>query len=102
MSNHLKELIQEHLTHSTVSEKFENFSIGLKQFEEFNRYYVIQAIQGLRYGQAFCNYFDITDYRLYYHHDMEYCQDLIKSEYIQYDQKTKNQPRSRKILNRKS
>lgn len=44
--------------------------------------FVFDALQGLRYGQSFCNHFDITDNILFYERDPEWADTYIRSYYI--------------------
>lgn len=44
--------------------------------------FVFDALQGLRYGQSFCNRFDITDNILFYEQDAEWADVYIRSHYV--------------------
>ena len=44
--------------------------------------FVFDALQGLRYGQSFCNHFDITDNILFYERDPEWADTYIRSYYV--------------------
>ena len=57
--------------------------ITLEQYQHWKDHYVWDAIQDQRYGQSFCNYFDITDYRIFYERDWVACDRIIRREYIQ-------------------
>jgi hypothetical protein len=41
-------------------------SITRDEFEEWREYYIWDALHGVRYGQSFCNRFNITDHVLFY------------------------------------
>lgn len=56
--------------------------ISQAEFEQWKKTFTFDAIQGLRYGQSFCNYFDITDYRLMYVHDPLQCDKIIDRDYL--------------------
>lgn len=43
-----------------------NKPITTKEFEQWKQDFTFNALQGQRYGQSFCNTFDITDHLLYY------------------------------------
>ena len=43
-----------------------NKPITNEQFERWKQDFTFDALHGQRYGQSFCNTFDITDYLLYY------------------------------------
>jgi hypothetical protein len=56
--------------------------ITLTDYEQWQELYTWDAIQDQRYGQSFCNYFDITDYRLFYERDWVRCDRIIRKDYI--------------------
>jgi hypothetical protein len=56
--------------------------ITLKQYQHWKDHYVWDAIQDQRYGQSFCNHFNITDHRLFYERDWVRCDAMIRREYI--------------------
>ena len=43
-----------------------NKLITKKKFDQWKRAFTFDALHGQRYGQSFCNTFDITDNLLYY------------------------------------
>ena len=49
-----------------ITEGHRNKPITSKQFERWKQTFTFDALHGQRYGQSFCNTFDITDYLLYY------------------------------------
>ena len=40
--------------------------ITLSEYRDWQRGYIFDGLRALRYGQSFCNHFDITDNILYY------------------------------------
>jgi len=58
-------------------------TVSLEEYEQWQELYIWDAIQDQRYGQSFCNHFDITDHRLYYERDWVRCDQLIRREYIE-------------------
>ena len=44
--------------------------------------FVFDGIRGLRYGQSFCNHFDITDYVLFYMLDWDRADQHIRTVYL--------------------
>ena len=52
-------------------------SIDLDNYLEWQRNYTFEALQDIRYGQSFCNHFDITDNRIFYERDWVRCDTLI-------------------------
>jgi hypothetical protein len=59
-----------------------SISISLTEYERWQKQYTWDALQSMRYGQSFCNQFDIHDSRLYYTRDWVSCDMLIRKEYI--------------------
>ena len=57
-------------------------TIQLKDYENWQKQYTWDALQNIRYGQSFCNQYNITDSRLYYSRDWVFCDRLIRKEYI--------------------
>jgi len=57
-------------------------SISLTEYERWQKQYTWDALQNMRYGQSFCNQFDIHDSRIYYTRDWASCDILIRKEYI--------------------
>lgn len=57
-------------------------TITKEDFEKFDREYIFDAVNGLRYGQAFCNKFNITDYILAMNVNVEACKKYINKIYI--------------------
>lgn len=58
------------------------FNVGLLEFENFEKSFSFLALQNQRLGQAFCNYYDITDYILYHTSDPNRAIDYIKKHYV--------------------
>jgi uncharacterized protein (DUF779 family) len=44
---------------------------------------IFDNIRGLRFGQSFCNQFNITDNLLHYTSDIEWCDEYINETYVQ-------------------
>jgi len=40
--------------------------ITMSEYRDWQRGYIFDGLRNLRYGQSFCNHFDITDNILYY------------------------------------
>jgi hypothetical protein len=57
--------------------------ITREQYEEFKHQYIFDVLKDLRYGQAFCNYFNIQNGTpLFYFRDMATCERWIEDNYI--------------------
>lgn len=56
--------------------------ITAAEYTQWQKHYSWDALQNVRYGQSFCNYFNIGDNRLFYERNAERCGNLIKTEYL--------------------
>lgn len=57
--------------------------ITRKRFNRWKKDFTFDALHGLRYGQSFCNQFDITDFMLYYNPwSVDQTDEYIKKTYI--------------------
>ena len=66
-----------------ITEGHVNRSITKEQFERWKQDFSFNALHGQRYGQSFCNTFDITDYLLYYSPwSVDKINNYIKKNYI--------------------
>jgi len=60
-----------------------NPAITQKDYDQWRRDYVWEALHGIRYGQSFCNHFGITDNHLYYAPgDIVWCDRYIRKTYL--------------------
>ena len=57
-------------------------SVDLDSYLEWQRNYTFDALQNIRYGQSFCNHFDIRDNRIFYDRDWVRCDVLIRKEWL--------------------
>jgi hypothetical protein len=57
-------------------------SITEAEYSEWKRAFTFEGIKGLRYGQSFCNHFDITDYVLFYKVDWASADQHIRAVYL--------------------
>ena len=57
-------------------------SIPPAEYEVWKREFTFEGIKGARYGQSFCNHFDITDNRIFYERDWARCDKLIRKEWL--------------------
>lgn len=56
--------------------------------EDYNRWrheFVFDALSGIRYGQSFCNRFDITDSIVFYERDIKWLDQYIQNNYVSND-----------------
>lgn len=59
-----------------------NSAVSHAEYLAWQHGFVFEALQGLRYGQSFCNHFDITDNILFYERDPEWSDVYIRSHYV--------------------
>ena len=57
-------------------------SVTEAAYEDWKREFTFEGIRGARYGQSFCNYFDITDHVLFYKVDWVSADQYIRSMYL--------------------
>ena len=58
-------------------------SILQAEYDAWRDEFVFDGIRGLRYGQSFCNHFDITDYVLFYMLDWDRADQHIRTVYLE-------------------
>jgi hypothetical protein len=58
-------------------------SILQAEYDAWRNEFVFDGIRGMRYGQSFCNHFDITDYVLFYKIDWESADQHIRTVYLE-------------------
>ena len=56
--------------------------ITKKEYLLWRAAYTFEGLKGIRYGQSFCNHFDITDNILFYTLDPDRCNTYIRKTYI--------------------
>ena len=57
-------------------------SILQTEYDAWRDEFVFDGIRGMRYGQSFCNHFDITDYVLFYMLDWDKADQHIRKLYL--------------------
>ena len=57
-------------------------SILQAEYDAWRGEFVFDGIRGMRYGQSFCNHFDITDYVLFYMLDWDKADQHIRKLYL--------------------
>lgn len=60
-------------------------TIEPKAYENWKKQFTADALLGQRYGQSFCNRFDIEDNLLYYTREIDWCDRYIQDRYIARD-----------------
>ena len=59
-----------------------NSAVSHADYVSWQHEFVFDALQGMRYGQSFCNRFDITDNILFYERDPEWADSYIRSYHL--------------------
>jgi hypothetical protein len=70
------------LAHDLTNSNGENCKITQPQYQEWKQGYLFDAMRRLRYGQSFCNAFDITDNILFYERDAAWADKYIRDNYV--------------------
>ena len=70
-------MIRELATHPTP-----DVAVTVKEYDQWKRLYSFEGLQNIRYGQSFCNHFDITDYRIFYEQNWQRCDEIIQSDWL--------------------
>jgi len=60
----------------------DNIPVELADYQQWRQEAVFDMLRGVRYGQSFCNRFDITDNILFYEQDHEWADVYIRKTYI--------------------
>ena len=60
----------------------DNTPVESVDYQQWRQESVFDMLRGLRYGQSFCNRFDITDNILFYERDHEWADVYIRKTYI--------------------
>jgi hypothetical protein len=57
-------------------------TVSREQYDQWAREFVFDTLRQLRYGQSFCNHFDINDNILFYSQDTREADDYIRKVYV--------------------
>jgi hypothetical protein len=60
----------------------DNTPVESAHYQQWRQEAVFDLLRGIRYGQSFCNRFDITDNILFYERDPEWADVYIRKTYI--------------------
>ena len=60
----------------------ERRTVTLKEYQQWTRGFVFEAMRNLSYGQSFCNHFGIRDNILYYAGTMSDADEYIRKNYV--------------------
>lgn len=64
--------------------------VSRREYEDWRRYAIWDCVQGQRYGQSFCNKFDIHDTWLYNCNNTKYADSHIKKNYVKRNAKKRH------------
>jgi hypothetical protein len=67
---------------SGIDGNYTRLHITLKEYEDWKKQALFDNLRGLRYGQSFCNTFDITDNLLFFTMNHKDADDYIRANYI--------------------
>lgn len=56
--------------------------ITKRQYNTWKKQSTIDMLQGQLFGQSFCNFFNVIDYRLMFNSDADQCNRIIQREYV--------------------
>lgn len=59
-----------------------NKKITFEEYEDFKKTSILYILQDKRYGQAFCEHFDIEGSPLYFFKDSNLCEKWIKDNHL--------------------
>ena len=60
----------------------ETKTISADNYEQWKKQFTFDALKNQRYGQSFCNRFNITDNRIFYERDWTRCDRIIRREWL--------------------
>ena len=75
MSQMVRELLQDR-------QGSERRTVTLKEYQQWTRGFVFEAMRNLSYGQSFCRHFGIRDNILYYAGTMADADEYIRKNYV--------------------
>jgi hypothetical protein len=70
-------MIRELETHPTP-----DVTITVTEYNQWKRLYTFEGLKGQRYGQSFCNHFDIQDHRVFFDQDWQRCDEIIQRDWL--------------------
>lgn len=73
------EFIKEQMT---LTMRSLDVKITRDEYNLWRKDFTWEALHGIRYGQSFCNHFNINDNKLYYTQDSVWADDYIQETYI--------------------
>ena len=73
-------MIRDLLTQQTP--KAVSLPVASAAYAEWKKLYTFDSLKGHRYGQSFCNHFNIRDYRIFYDQDWSRCDEIIQRDWV--------------------
>jgi len=78
-----KQLVSDLINHQhDLGTDFIPNAISRSDYQQWQKQFTWSALQGLRYGQSFCNHFGIRDHRIYFERNWQLCDTLIRKEWL--------------------
>lgn len=74
----MKRIVEELLREPQVDKKL----ISKEDYDQWARGFIFEGLRNQRYGQSFCNYFDIQDNILYYANNVADADRYIQKNYL--------------------
>lgn len=74
-------MVEQHLDH--LESPASPHKVSQTAYEQWAAGFVFEAIRDQRYGQSFCNRFNIKDHVLYYQRDLTRADIYIRQHYVQ-------------------
>ena len=56
--------------------------VTMSAYKKWQKLFSFDALRGKKYGESFCDYFDITDYRIKFDSNWDSCDRIIRSEWV--------------------
>ena len=56
--------------------------VSIDDYENWKKLYTFEGLKRQRYGQSFCNHFNVQDHRIYYEQDWQRCDAIIQRDWL--------------------
>lgn len=76
------EALSRPITSDSPSKYYQEHRITRDQYKTWRQHVIMDSLRGQRYGQSFCNFFNITDNIIFYTTDRSRCDQLIRKNYV--------------------
>lgn len=62
--------------------KHNDVKVTLPAYHKWQKEFSFDALRGKKYGESFCNYFGVTDYRIQFERNWISCDRIIRSDWV--------------------